>query len=1555
MKQYNKLFVILFAVLGVTTLKAQTDVTSQYLTNANFSSTEGWTQHVSGYRDIGSGNIGGKLGNYAASSTDATHLSSEYFFGFQCRWNGNYSSYNQVTSQALPSGVYTLSYDVENVNGSTSAVNYNNLFYVKVGDKTFTDTSVEWMKGNSSWTSHAITFVITEAAKATVSLGYGTGSNNLASGNTPVLYVSHLKLTYRELDDISSENPADLTSYIVNNSFENGNLDGWTVGGYSSDTGVKPNSNGTYATSGVDGNYLYNTWWQGTPLTQTVTNIPNGVYVLNVLVASGDGADKPKPNIFLTANGEHSTAYNISDGDNKVFHDVSYEFKVLNGQATIGVIGGNDAGEYVNGGHWWYKADNFRLTYKGADVSLLEDAFNANYTNLKNLSTDDVPTAFAQKISNLISTYETTPTSKKDLTTANAAIEAIISLHASIKTEYANLNGLITLCERYSNNSEPKGSAKSTFNEAINTAKTTAINAVEVKTLTDAFSVLESARQFYVLNAFPINGVTFDLTFKANTTWANSGNNYTAGGIVLKEKYAEQPWVGDVMSTSYTDLPNGTYDIEIYCNANACEWNFTSDITDGAKNSSVTANNVIVKVPVYKLKSNSTANVITLTDVVVKDHTMNIVVKNDLLGANWILANHKSLTLKAGLDVSEQQANVKELLAEANTLASKPMSSEVKTQLTTAINDADANSDNPDELETMITALQTAISTANASIAEYELIKTYIDKAKVFSAEIVTTYETGYNNGSFTDAETVRQGLNVAIANYVKENFKHEIQLTEWSAASNAMWTTKGEHWDGTNSTSYYDANGTNTTHTLSKTVELTSGTYIFRGAGRSSANTTLSLSIDISGIAPAVFTAKGNTGRGIDKEGNATFSDDAQYARNGQGQGWEWEFIKFTLEKNTTVTLTATCKTSGNGWASFANNGLWMDEDTYVKAQTNTLNTAKAQAQALVDTKPMGPAENNALEEAISQAEGTIDTPEKMNNALNALSTAIENANKWIENYCNEKGLLVAALERFERDFNDGVNGALHFTPVENWNNMINAVIAAAQAKDLLDNYSSFSQVAAELHAAMDAVYTSYVNYGMLVDHTSLIGNADCKSNDPSWPGDGRTTITGQHWSGDANRVYFAQNHEDGAARSQTIKLPKTGSYLLKVAVRTVEAASYAEILINGVSYKTTGAHGRTGGTIATDGSEWESIDTGIKAGKTFANGNKGFGWVYNYIYFKAEAGEATIAINLSNVNSGREANCGGMELYYLRPNYVVEENNVVRHYGIYDEAIATTHTTHDVTNATLTNKAIGVANNLNALIIAKSGQVSNQSNVIIGSTVASLALTDGYAFNAHDNFTATKLSYGRQLTKDTWLTICLPFDYTIPEGVKVETLTEIDTNTKIFTFDEITEGKMKANTPYIIKNSTNTAALFASLSSIGIEATPKVMKVSVNGVDAEFLGTYAPKNSTELMEGSTYDILFFGADGQLYYLSSGITTKEVTINPFRAYIRLPKNIINWNNGQQARVRHRSSEMTDIDTAESADDSQKTTVIYDMHGRRVTEIVKGGMYIVNGRKVVVK
>lgn len=195
----------MLCIVGVLGLRAQTDVTSTYITNADFSSTDGWTTYVSSqYHSEGNGLIGTYVvTNSYTSTTDATHLASEYCFGVQCRWQTNYVAFQQTKENAtLPAGVYTITYDVENTNTATTAGNsdkYDNLFYVKVGDTTYSDTSTEWMGGKTDWTTHTINFTINEETTANfmISLGYGLkNGSNYGSGNTPHVYVSHLKMTF---------------------------------------------------------------------------------------------------------------------------------------------------------------------------------------------------------------------------------------------------------------------------------------------------------------------------------------------------------------------------------------------------------------------------------------------------------------------------------------------------------------------------------------------------------------------------------------------------------------------------------------------------------------------------------------------------------------------------------------------------------------------------------------------------------------------------------------------------------------------------------------------------------------------------------------------------------------------------------------------------------------------------------------------------------------------------------------------------------------------------------------------------------------------------------------------------------------------------------------------------------------------------------------------------------------------------------------------------------------------------------------------------------------
>ena len=168
----------------------------EYLVDADFAKLDGWTQVHSGqFWDMGFGLIGTYQvrGEHPAATVDATHLATEYCVGLECRWQTNYAALTQV-SRVIPAGKWVLSYDVENTNATTTKATYENRFWVKVGDQTIVDQQTEWMNGKSAWTTHRIDFELTEAQTVEVSLGYGTGSNNFGVGNTPALFVSHLKL-----------------------------------------------------------------------------------------------------------------------------------------------------------------------------------------------------------------------------------------------------------------------------------------------------------------------------------------------------------------------------------------------------------------------------------------------------------------------------------------------------------------------------------------------------------------------------------------------------------------------------------------------------------------------------------------------------------------------------------------------------------------------------------------------------------------------------------------------------------------------------------------------------------------------------------------------------------------------------------------------------------------------------------------------------------------------------------------------------------------------------------------------------------------------------------------------------------------------------------------------------------------------------------------------------------------------------------------------------------------------------------------------------------------
>ena len=165
--------------------------------------------------------------------------------------------------------------------------------------------------------------------------------------------------------------PQDATSYITNPSFETGDLTGWTCSktntngkGDSSDMKAADNGNGTYHCDNADGNYVFNIWSWGNPITQNVKDLPAGIYKLEAMVASSDDCT----NVYITADG----------GYGEIHHAVELEMPKQTGgtrgsflfpakdSILIGAVGSDTDGKsYIAGGVWWYKADDFKLTFYG--------------------------------------------------------------------------------------------------------------------------------------------------------------------------------------------------------------------------------------------------------------------------------------------------------------------------------------------------------------------------------------------------------------------------------------------------------------------------------------------------------------------------------------------------------------------------------------------------------------------------------------------------------------------------------------------------------------------------------------------------------------------------------------------------------------------------------------------------------------------------------------------------------------------------------------------------------------------------------------------------------------------------------------------------------------------------------------------------------------------------------------------------------------------------------------------------------------------------------------
>lgn len=226
-----------------------------------------------------------------------------------------------------------------------------------------------------------------------ISEGLENGTYNATEANGKIEELNYMcaKLRVPNTDGASESNPIDVTCVIINNSFEDTDNVGWswTNGG---DTGIKEISNATYTVSNADGERVFNTWSGSIPETgldvkQTILALPAGIYEVKALLASDAN------NIVSLAANEVSEDFTMENAKD-VAQECSVKVSISEGDAlTIKAYSLTT----------WFKADNFRLYYLGADAnSITATTENSSAAPAGIYSTSGVRTSSLKKGVNII-------------------------------------------------------------------------------------------------------------------------------------------------------------------------------------------------------------------------------------------------------------------------------------------------------------------------------------------------------------------------------------------------------------------------------------------------------------------------------------------------------------------------------------------------------------------------------------------------------------------------------------------------------------------------------------------------------------------------------------------------------------------------------------------------------------------------------------------------------------------------------------------------------------------------------------------------------------------------------------------------------------------------------------------------------------------------------------------------------------------------------------------------------------------------------------------------
>ena len=163
-----------------------------------------------------------------------------------------------------------------------------------------------------------------------------------------------------------------------------------------------------------------------------------------------------------------------------------------------------------------------------------------------------------------------------------------------------------------------------------------------------------------------------------------------------------------------------------------------------------------------------------------------------------------------------------------------------------------------------------------------------------------------------------------------------------------------------------------------------------------------------------------------------------------------------------------------------------------------------------------------------------------------------------------------------------------------------------------------------------------------------------------------------------------------------------------------------------------------------------------------------------------------------------------------------------------------------------------------------------------------------------------------------------------------------------------------MKAGKPYIVKWPNGTGDILESptITGVTIDKTERPVSFTNNKTtgDCQFVGSYAPLS---INDANRNEILLLAAGNKLGYAKT-----DRTLGAFRAYFNIPANAnapaissYELNFGEDSDEN--TTGIIEVNT-NNTNLTNKAEGVFDLQGRKVANPSKG-LYIVNGRKVIIK